>query len=128
MQDTEPGAQASVAQETLEYSLVPWAGRTFEPWLRGWTLRHPVDPVGMVQLPLPIWKAYQARTPGARLTRRQADELGYPNVPGERELDAVRRELHDALGRCDWDRAHDLDQQLRALQDQVATRRLGVRR
>jgi hypothetical protein len=127
MEDTEQGTQATIADVTFEHNLVPWAGRKYEPWLRGWARRHPVDPVGLVQVPESIYKAFQSRTPGERLGRRQATELGYPHVPGEQELEKVRRELHEALGRCDWDRAHDLDQELRALTDQVAARRVTSR-
>jgi hypothetical protein len=136
VQETEQGtatadagqALATVARDTFEYSLVPWAGRPFVSWLRGWARTHPIDPVGLVQLPESIYRAYQARTPGQRLTRKQAEELGYPHVPGEEELDKVRRELHEALGRCDWQRAHDLDEQLRSLQDTVASRRVTALR
>jgi hypothetical protein len=127
MEDTEQGTQATIAQETFEHNLVPWAGRKYEPWLRGWSRRHPIDPVGLVQVPESIYKAFQSRTPGERLDRHQAKELGYPHVPGEQELEKVRRELHEALGRCDWERAHDLDQELRALTDQVAARRVTSR-
>jgi hypothetical protein len=137
MQDTEQGSPlassgqvlATIAHESFEHSLVPWAGRKYEPWLRGWTRRHPIDSVGLVQVPEVIFKAYQTRTPGERLSKKQAQDLGYPHVPGEEELDKVRRELHEALGRCDWDRAHDLDEQLRVLMDQVESRRaLALRR
>ena len=71
-----------------------------------------------------MYRAYQSRTPGQRLSRRQAAELGYPSVPGESELTRVRKELHEALLRCDWDEAHDLDNQLRDLQERVATMRM----
>jgi hypothetical protein len=124
MQDTEQGRLATLANESFEYSLVPWVGRKYEAWLRGWARRHPIDPVGLVQVPDAIFKAYQTRTAGERLSKKQAEALGYPHVPGEQELDDVRRELHEALGRCDWDRAHDLDEQLRALIDQVASRKV----
>ena len=116
-----------MARDTFEHNLVPWAGRKYVPWLRGWALRHPTDPTGLVQLPEAIYTAFQTRTPGQRLSKREAEELGYPHVPGEKELDKVRRELHDALGRCDWDRAHDLDEQLRLLIDQVDARRVSSR-
>ena len=47
---------------------------------------------------------------------------------GYRRMDAYSpfpiEELHDALGRGDWDRAHDLDEQLRDLQDRVAAMRV----
>src|SRR5918998_5808139 len=124
MQDSATGtgagnALATVARETFEYSIVPWVGRKFERWVRGWARTHPTDPVGLVQLPEPIYRAFQSRTPGERLSRKQAEALGWPHVSGEEELDRVRRDLHEALGRCDWDRAHDLDEQLRSLIEQV---------
>ena len=114
---------ATVARETFDFSVIPWAGRPYAGWLRAWARPHPGDPRGLVQVPDTVYAAYQRRTPGTRLSRKTAEALGYPRVPAERELDRVRRELHDALGRCDWDEAHDLDEQLRALQDRVAVSR-----
>jgi len=123
MQETEQGGLVAVARETFEYNIVPWTGRKYEPWMRGWARLHPIDP-GLVQLPAEVYEAFQAREPGQRLSKRQAEALGYPHVPGEQELERVRRELHEALGRCDWDTAHDLDGRLRELQEEVASRRL----
>ena len=129
MQDSGTGtgtasALATIARDTFEHNLVPWAGRKFVPWLRGWARVHPTDPVGLVQVPEPIYRAFQSRVPGERLSRKQAEALGWPHVSGEEELDRVRRDLHEALGRCDWDRAHDLDEQLRSLSEQVESRRV----
>jgi hypothetical protein len=117
---------ATVARETFEYNIIPWVGRKYEEWLRAWSFPHPRDPTGLVQVPEPIFKAFQHRVPGQRLTRDQAEELGYPRVPGEQELIRVRKELHDALGRSDWDRAQRLDGELRRLQEQVAARRISA--
>ena len=117
---------ATVAHETFEFIVVPWAGRKYEKWVRTWSRRHPLDPTGLVQMPAQIYQAFQQRTPGQRLTRQQAEALGYPSVPGEQELDRVRKELHDALGRSDWDRAHDLDAELRELQERVAATRVAA--
>ncbi len=123
----EEGDLATVARETFEFSIVTWAGRKYEEWVRAWARVHPRDP-GLVQLPQDIFQAFQHRTPGERLTRAQAEALGYPRVPGEQELARMRRELHDALGRCDWDRAHDLDAQVRELQERVAVTRVSALR
>jgi hypothetical protein len=123
MADTDLGSWATVARETLEFSLVPWAGRRYVEWVRAWSRPHPGDPRGLVQLPQAMYEAFQKRTAGTRLGRDVADALGYPGVPGERELDEVRRELHEALGRSDWAHAHDLDGRLRDLQDRVALMR-----
>ena len=130
MQDSEQSGPefATVARETLEYSIVPWAGRKYEEWVRAWSRKHPRDPRGLVQVPTSIYRAFQQRTPGQRLTRKEAEALGHPSVPGEQELARVRKELHEALGRCDWDRAHDLDAQLRELQDRVAAMRVTALR
>jgi hypothetical protein len=129
MQESDSSTElATVARETFEYSIVPWAGRKFEEWVRSWARKHPRDPTGLVQLPARIYRAFQQRTLGQRLTRQQAEALGYPGVPGEQELVRVRKELHEALGRCDWDRAHDLDAQLRELQEQVAATRVTALR
>jgi hypothetical protein len=119
---------ATVARETFEFNIVPWAGRKYEEWVRAWARRHPRDPTGLVQLPSSIFKAFQSRTPGQRLSRQEAEALGYPSVPGESDLTRVRKELKEALGRCDWDRAHDLDAQLRDLQERVAAMRVTALR
>ena len=126
--DSGPDELVTVARETFEYSVVPWAGRKYEEWVRAWARRHPRDPSGLVQLPQPIYRAFQQRTLGERLSRHQAERLGYPSVPGEEELAQVRKELHEALGRCDWERAHDLDAQLRELQERVAAMRVTALR
>ena len=123
MPDTELGSWATVARETFEYNIVPWAGRRYAEWVRAWSRPHPGDPTGLVQLPQAMYEAFQHREPGQRLSRQIADDLGYPGVPGERELDEVRKELHEALERCDWDHAHNLDARLRDLQDRVAEMR-----
>ena len=117
-------AWATIARETFEYSVVPWAGRSYAGWLRAWTRPHPGDGRGLVQIPEDMYRAFQRRTPGQRLARREAEALGYPKVPGESELTRVRKELHEALLRCDWDEAHDLDTELRELQERVAATRL----
>jgi hypothetical protein len=119
---------STIARETFEYGVVMWAGRKYEEWVRAWAHPHPNDPRGLVQLPTVIYRAFQQRPPGQRLSSRQAEELGYPRVPGEHELARVRKELHDALGRCDWDRAHDLDAELRELETRVAAVRLTALR
>lgn len=115
---------ASVARETFEYNLVPWAGRTYAEWLRAWARPHPGDPHGLGQVPDDVFRAFQQRTPGQRLSRQVVEGLGYPSVPGEGELERVRKELHEALLHCDWDHAHDLDERLRELQERVAAMRL----
>jgi hypothetical protein len=81
---SDSAALATVARETFEYGIVPWAGHKHEQWLRAWSSLHPRDPRGLVQLPDSIYRAFQRRTPGQRLTREQARALGYPRVPGER--------------------------------------------
>jgi hypothetical protein len=128
VQESETGQWATVAFETFEHNIVPWSGRRYAEWVRAWSRPHPGDPRGLVQLPQQMYTAFQQRVPGQRLTKKQAEELGYPGVPGERELDAVRRELHEALGRCDWEQAHDLDMRLRELQDRVAEMRMTALR
>jgi len=124
MQQTDQASWATVAAETFEFNMVPWAGRRYAQWLRAWSRPHPGDPRGLTQVPAQMYSLFQERTHGQRLTRAQADDLGYPGVPGERELDDVRRELHDALARSDWEQAHDLDTRLRELQERVAEMRL----
>ena len=123
--DTD-AAWATVARETFEYNVVPWAGRKYAHWVRAWARDHPRDPRGLVQIPAELYGAFQRKVPGQRMSRQGAAALGYPRVPGEQELERVRQELHEALGRGDWDAAHDLDEQLRALQDRVAAVRLSA--
>lgn len=78
----EDGAElATVARETFEYNIVPWAGRKYEAWVRSWARAHPRDPTGQVQVAQPIYGAFQKRTPGQRLTHDQAEALGYPRAP-----------------------------------------------
>jgi hypothetical protein len=85
MQDLDTaGSMASMARETFEHGVVPWSGRAYADWVRAWSGAYPGDPRGMVQLPADIYKAYQQRTPGQRLSRQTAEQLGYPNVPGGR--------------------------------------------
>ncbi len=122
------GEIVNVARETFEYGIVTWAGRKYEEWVRAWAQPHPRDPRGLVQVPKPVLEAFQGRVPGQRLSSKEAAALGYPRVPGEQELARVRRELHEALGRCDWDRAHDLDAELRDLQTRVAAMRVTALR
>jgi len=122
------GELSTIARETFEYSVVTWAGRKYEEWVRSWAAADPRDPRGLVRLPSTLYRAFQQRTPGQRLDRKQAEALGYPRVPGEQDLERVRRELHDALGRCDWERAHDLDAELRELQTRVAITRVTALR
>jgi hypothetical protein len=113
-----------MARETFEYNLVPWAGRKYVEWMRAWARPHPGDPRGLVQVPQDVYRAFQQRSPGQRLSRQTVERLGYPRVPGEHELAQVRKEHHDALLHADWDRAHDLDERLRDLQDRVAAMRV----
>ena len=125
----EPESElATVARETFEYGIVTWAGRKYEEGVRTWARPHPRDPRGLIQLPEVIYHAYQQREPGQRLNKKEAAALGYPRVPGEQDLSRVRQELHEALGRCDWDRAHDLDAELRELETRVAATRLTALR
>jgi hypothetical protein len=114
---------ATVARETFEYSVVPWVGRSYVAWARAWARPHPGDPRGLVQLPRDLYDAFQRRTPGQHLQKAEAERLGYPRLPIDLELDRVRRALHAALGRNDWDEAHDLDGQLRDLQQRGAVSR-----
>ncbi|HET6315455.1 MAG TPA: hypothetical protein VFG86_03275 [Chloroflexota bacterium] len=128
MQQIEQSNWATVARETFEYNMIPWAGRRYAQWLRAWSRPHPGDPSGLTQVPAQMFALFQKRVPQQRLSRKEAEELGYPGVPGERELDEVRRELHEALGRCDWEHAHDLDMKLRELQERVAEMRMTALR
>jgi hypothetical protein len=129
MADTDSGATwATVARETFDHSVVPWAGRQYAEWVRAWSRLHPGDPRGQVQVPDQIYRAFQQRTFGQRLSRKTAEALGYPTVPGEHDLERVRKQLKEALARCDWDQAHDLDGELRELQERVAAMRVTALR
>src|SRR5437016_1552468 len=89
---------ATVARETFEFSVIPWAGRPYAEWARAWSRPHAGDARGLVQLPEAIYTAFQQRTHGERMSRKTAEGLGFPRVPGEHELERVRKQLHDALG------------------------------
>jgi hypothetical protein len=127
-QSASDAVWATMARETFEFSIIPWAGGTYTAWVRAWARPHPGDPRGLVQLPADMYQAFQQRAYGQRLTRGQAQALGYPGVPGEQDLERVRKELHEALLRCDWDQAHDLDSELRELQERVAAMRVTALR
>src|SRR4051794_5922461 len=99
MQGTTLGNWGSLAGGSFEHGIVPWAGRKYASWIRAWARPHANDR-GLVQVPELVARAFQQRVPGQRLTRGQAELLGYPGVPGEGELERVRSELHEALGRC----------------------------
>jgi hypothetical protein len=72
---------ATIAQETFEHGVVPWAGRPYANWVRTWSRAHPRDPRGLAQVPEKIYLAFQQRTPGQRLTRQGAERLGFPSGP-----------------------------------------------
>src|SRR6266545_3915123 len=86
MQSTDQASWATVALETFEFNMVPWAGRRYAEWLRAWSRPHPGDPRGLRQVPAQMYALFQKRVLGERLTREQAEELGHPGVPGERDL------------------------------------------
>jgi len=119
---------ATVARETFEFSVIPWAGRPYADWVRAWSRPHPGDPRGLMQLPQEVYATFQQRVPGQRMSSKTAPAVVYPRVPGESDLERVRKELHEALGRCDWEEAHDLDEELRSLQVRVAATRVTAYR
>jgi len=83
MHSAEEGENwATIAHETFEHGVVPWAGRPYAEWVRTWSREHPRDPRGLTQVPGNIYLAFQQRTPGQRLTRQGAKRLGYPSHPG----------------------------------------------
>jgi hypothetical protein len=122
----EAGEWVPVAMVTFEHSMIPWVGRKYAAWLRGWTRPHPTDPKGQVLVPEAIYKLFQQRAVGQQITRAQLESLGYPRVPGQDELAQVRRALHQALAHCEWDRARELDRRLRELQEQVTDRQTAL--
>ena len=83
MQQVDNRAEwATIAFETFEHGVVPWAGRPYAPWVRKWSRPHPGDPRGLTQVPEKIYRAFQDRTPGQRLSLQAAERLGYPGHPG----------------------------------------------
>jgi hypothetical protein len=82
MQQSESGEWATIAHETFEHGVVPWAGRPYAEWVRTWSRALPADPRGQTQVPEKIYRAFQHRTPGVRLTLTTARGLGYPGDPG----------------------------------------------
>ena len=74
MPETDLGTWATVARETFEYNVVPWAGRRYAEWVRAWSRPAANDPTGLIQLPQAMYEAFQHRVPGQRLSRQTADD------------------------------------------------------
>lgn len=81
MQLSETEEWATIARETFEHGVVPWAGRPYVEWVRTWSRALPSDPRGQTQVPEKIYSAYQHRTLGQRLSLKTAQGLGYPGNP-----------------------------------------------
>ena len=88
-------AWASVARETFEHSIVPWAGRTYAEWMRTWARPHPGDPRGLVQVPEDVYRAFQQRIPGKRLTRQTSpgcERVGPSRLPKQPVMNVTVRD------------------------------------
>src|ERR1700737_2662695 len=81
-----------VAREVFEYEMVPWVGREYAAWLRTAARPHPADRHRLVLVPERIFRVFQARQPGQRVTAVQLEAMQYPRLPDEDELDAARLE------------------------------------
>jgi hypothetical protein len=119
----------AVARETFEYNMVPWMGLQYEPWLRAWARPHPGDPRGQVLVPERLYQVFKTgHVPFQRVTPQQLAAAGYPEVPGERELEIVRQELRQALLRGEWLRIPSLHAEIEELEEQVAATRDMLRK
>jgi hypothetical protein len=126
--DTATGWVA-VARETFEYNMVPWMGRQYEPWLRAWARPHPVDPHGQLLLPERLYRVFKnGHVPFQRVTPQQVAAAGYPEVPGERELEFARHELRQAVARGEWQRISSIHAEIEELEKQVAATREVLRK
>jgi hypothetical protein len=119
----------AVARETFEYNMLPWMGRQYEPWLRAWARPHPLDPHRQVLVPERLYGVFKnGHVPFQRVTPQQLAAAGYPEVPGERELEFARRELRQAVLRGEWQCIPSLHSEIEELEEQVAATRQMLRR
>jgi hypothetical protein len=119
----------AVARETFEYNMVPWMGWPYEPWLRAWARPHPIDPRGQVLVPERLYRVFKSQhVPFERVSPQQLTAAGYPEVPGERELEAARRELRHAVAHGEWQRIASLHREIEELEQQVAATRAMLRK
>jgi hypothetical protein len=119
----------AVARETFEHNMVPWVGRQYEPWLRLWARPHPVDQRGQLLVPERLYRVFKSQhVPFQRATPQQLAAAGYPEIPGERDLESARRELRYAVMRGEWQRIPSLHSEIEELEEQVAATREILRK
>src|SRR3981081_1096039 len=90
-QDSAP-RWVPVAREVFEYEMVPWIGPEYAAWLRTTARPHSADRHRLVLVPERIFRVFQARQPGQRVTAAQLKAMQSPRLPDEDELDAARIE------------------------------------
>jgi DNA repair ATPase RecN len=115
-----------VAREVFEYEMVPWIGREYAAWLRTAARPHSADPHRLVLIPERIYKVFQMRKPGERVTQAQLEAMQYPRLPDEDELEAARLEQRLAALTGDTRHVRELHQKVEALEDQVAVARRAL--
>ncbi len=77
MTDDKTDEWVAVSKECFEYNVVPWMGRSYEPWLRASTQPHPVDPVGQLLIPGRVYEVFKTeRVPMLRANKRQVAAMG----------------------------------------------------
>src|SRR5258708_13521893 len=101
--------------------MVPWVGREYAAWLRTAARPHSADKHRLVLVPERIFRVFQARPPGQRVTAAQLKAMQYPRLPDEDELDAARLEQPMAAFTTDVPPGSEIHHKARASQQQLTT-------
>jgi hypothetical protein len=115
-----------VAREVFEYQMVPWIGREYAAWLRTSARPHPSDPHRLVLVPERIYRVFQDRQPGGRVTPAHLESMHYPRLPDEDELHAAVEEQRLATLHGDEQRLRELHGRIEGLQEQLEAARRAV--
>jgi hypothetical protein len=117
-----------VAREVFEYEMVPWVGPEYAAWLRTAARPHSADQHRLVLVPERIFRVFQARQPGQRVTAAQLKAMQYPRLPDEDELDAARLEQRMAALTTDVQHVSEIHHKVEALEEQVTVARQALER
>ena len=117
-----------VARDVFEYEMVPWVGREYAAWLRTAARPHSADRHRLVLVPERIFRVFQARQPGQRVTAAQLKAMQYPRLPDEDELDAARIEQRLVALTGDSGPLSEIHARIEALEEQVTAARQALER
>jgi hypothetical protein len=115
-----------VAREVFEYQMIPWVGPEYAAWLRTSARPHPADEHRVVLVPERIYRVFQERQPGERLTPAQLDAMRFPRLPDEDELEAAYVEQRVAAHTGDKRRLTELHQNIEQLQQRLESARRAL--